>query len=107
MSSTPQRDRTCQLNGSSAPPAGDRKARDYHAEYLRRIELGRAYGLSRSQAAGHPRRHEISVHQHFAIRNCAFRAGWDVRFVAPERRAKELKFALLRRIWHCDLDGDR
>ncbi len=34
------------------------RQRDYHAEYQRRIERGRARGLSRSQARGHPRSSE-------------------------------------------------
>jgi len=35
-----------------------RRKRDYKTEYARRIERGRAKGLSRSQARGHPRHHE-------------------------------------------------
>jgi hypothetical protein len=35
-----------------------RRARDYKAEYARRIARGQMKGLSRSQARGHPRHHE-------------------------------------------------
>lgn len=36
-------------------------ARDYQAEYRRRIERGLARGLSRSQARGHPRAAETHI----------------------------------------------
>jgi hypothetical protein len=35
--------------------------RNYHAEHLRRLERGRARGLTRSQARGHARAHEASL----------------------------------------------
>jgi hypothetical protein len=37
------------------------RERDYHAEYLQRLQRLRAQGFSLSQARGHPRRHETPV----------------------------------------------
>lgn len=37
------------------------KQRDYRAEYQRRIQSGMARGLTRSQAAGHPKSGEVSA----------------------------------------------
>lgn len=62
--------------------AGSR--RNYAAEYRARIERGLAEGLSRSQAAGHPRPDEPSVSE---VRAAASRSGFarirDFLFAAP------------------------
>lgn len=51
------------------------KPRDYKAEYRRRIQSGEARGLSRSQAAGHPKRGELPAS--------------SVGFVNPFKEVKE------------------
>lgn len=44
------------------------KKRDYRAEYLRRIELGTKRGLTKSQAAGKPKKNEFSATLQLAVR---------------------------------------
>lgn len=38
-----------------------RKKRNYKAEYKRRVKLGKARGLSKSQSRGHPKKGELSA----------------------------------------------
>lgn len=52
-----------------------RQLRDHKAEYRRRIEAGRAKGLSRSQARGHPRGGEIALSGRPITTNTALEPG--------------------------------
>lgn len=72
--------------------------RDYRAEYRRRIADGRAYGLSRAQAAGHPGRFDLPTDLQVEVMSCVRLAMWRVRLASPGEQPLLLKTALLREL---------
>ncbi len=86
------------------PHKKQKRQRDYKAEYRRRLERGRAKGLSRSQSRGHPKAKEKNIRKPRPISDAAFQislralregktlaeAAKEIR-VSPERLRNQAK----------------